>query len=340
MTSTTRTCLPQGQALLEVGCILAAQSAAERSGAALDGRLAAAVAGADLSSILPAALTPGGGGRRGGSGGGGRWTGVRRGGPHRSGGGGGDSSGGHEGVAPGSAGGSSSLKKRSSRLKPVAFVSVGAIDPDSSAVQLSRPAAEALAVAAATAAAGHGYDQSQGQSSDSELPVPPGLANLSCGATSGEEGGAGVGVGAADEPMEAALQLLQVVEDLGGGDSEVEVDVAVIPADGAAAVAAGGLAGRFRLVQRQRLQQPLPEEAAAAAEEVDGGAEADGEAEQRGDLGTSRALYTRWGCAWAGLRAAGGRAGGRAGRRVLSPQGRLLFAFTCAWHVTQLLDPS
>ena len=85
--STPRTCLPQGDELLLIGQILAAQAAAERSGAALDGRLAAAVAGADLTSILPASLTG-----VGGSGGkGGRWAAVRR-----SGGGGG---------GPGSAGG-------------------------------------------------------------------------------------------------------------------------------------------------------------------------------------------------------------------------------------------
>lgn len=61
-------CLPQGEALLVVGQLLVAQSAAERSGAAFDGRLSAAMAGADLTSILPPAAT-----------GAGRWAKVRRG---------------------------------------------------------------------------------------------------------------------------------------------------------------------------------------------------------------------------------------------------------------------
>lgn len=62
-------CLPQGEALLAVGQLLVAQSAAERTGAALDGRLAAAMAGADLTSVLPPAAT-----------GAGRWSAVQRGG--------------------------------------------------------------------------------------------------------------------------------------------------------------------------------------------------------------------------------------------------------------------
>lgn len=69
-----------------MGQILAAQSAAERSGAASDGRLAAAVAGPDLSSILPSELTGGSGS--------GRWAKTRR----SSGGGGAR----HEGAAGGS----------------------------------------------------------------------------------------------------------------------------------------------------------------------------------------------------------------------------------------------
>lgn len=72
VSSTPRTCLPQGPDLLAIGQILAAQTAAERSGAAMDGRLAAAVAGADLSSVLPPALPAAGSGR-------GRWAGVQRG---------------------------------------------------------------------------------------------------------------------------------------------------------------------------------------------------------------------------------------------------------------------
>lgn len=72
VSSTSRTCLPQGADLLAIGQILAAQTAAERTGAAMDGRLAAAVAGADLSSVLPPALAAAGSGR-------GRWAGVQRG---------------------------------------------------------------------------------------------------------------------------------------------------------------------------------------------------------------------------------------------------------------------
>ena len=80
-------CLPQGEALLAVGQLLVAQSAAERTGAALDGRLAAAMAGVDLTSVLPPAAT-----------GAGRWSAVRRGSGGGAGGGGGGAG------APGSSG--------------------------------------------------------------------------------------------------------------------------------------------------------------------------------------------------------------------------------------------
>ena len=93
MACTARTCLPQGSDLLQVGQILAAQSAAERSGAAFDGRLAAAVAGADFSSILPPELTGGGSD--------GRWAKTRR-----------SSGGKHEGAARGSGSGK---KKKGAR---------------------------------------------------------------------------------------------------------------------------------------------------------------------------------------------------------------------------------
>ncbi|KAL4436842.1 hypothetical protein ABPG75_003981 [Micractinium tetrahymenae] len=101
VSSTPRTCLPQGADLLAISQILAAQSAAERTGASMDGRLAAAVAGADLSSVLPPALVAAGSSR-------GRWAGVQR-----------------SGGGTGEGGAKKTAKKRRSKLKPVAFVSEG-----------------------------------------------------------------------------------------------------------------------------------------------------------------------------------------------------------------------
>jgi hypothetical protein len=243
--ATPRTCLPQGDQLLELGRVLAAQNAAERSGAALDGRLAAAVAGADLASLLPPSLAPGGGG-----GGGGRWAGVRRGGTApRGDAGGSDKKGGCFGrvqldrrvgdchtasashapphahpcwpdcaaaLAPAPAAG-----KKRSKLRPVAFVSVGAINPDD-AVEVAAPASTAAAATAGWQASVAGSDEEMAAPGEDEAAAAAFVAPSGGGggSSSGEMSDAGeaaeVSVGAAA----AGLQLLEVVEDLSGSEPE------------------------------------------------------------------------------------------------------------------------
>ena len=317
MACTARTCLPQGSDLLQVGQILAAQSAAERSGAAFDGRLAAAVAGADFSSILPPELTGGGGSD-------GRWAKTRR-----------SSGGKHEGAARGSGSGKKKKKKgardfacpchllhmltccviapqlsaalaqaancrslpaylppapftadkksRRSKLKPVAFVSVGAINPDAS-VEVALPAAMAAAAAAAAATSGDGGSSG----SDIEMAAAAAAAASSgSGSGSSDIDCAGPPPAAEDEwgdaqpqltaVAAAGIQLLEVVEDLSGSEAEP------LQQPAPATAAAAGIAARAAAA------------AAAAAAESEERDDADDEGEPVG-LGSSGALYTRWAC--------------------------------------------
>ncbi|KAI3425887.1 hypothetical protein D9Q98_007860 [Chlorella vulgaris] len=189
VSSTQHTCLPQGDQLLQVGQILAAQSAAERSGAAQDGRLAAAVAGQDLGSILPASLT----GTRTRSG---RWAEMQRSGGMK-----------HRDNRDAARNRSSRNFNKPSRgmLKPVAFVSVGAINPDT-AVEVAAPAAAAAAATAAAAAAA--AECSSGSESDERA-----VTGLSSGVPGLEQQRAAMAAA-------AGFQLLEVVEDLSGSDLE------------------------------------------------------------------------------------------------------------------------
>lgn len=248
VSSTPRTCLPQGPDLLAIGQILAAQTAAERSGAAMDGRLAAAVAGADLSSVLPPALPAAGSGR-------GRWAGVQRG----TGGPGGSTSG-------------AKAKKKRSKLRPVAFVSIGAINPDDT-VEVAMPTAPAVPdIAAEAADAAPGCDVGMAAEPGSELPVLEPVEAAEAAVLSPQQRRHRQHEVAA---ASVAVQLLQVVEDRQGDAASVAAGGTPEMAADAVGVPAAGPAGR----------QEGEEEAAYASDEAS--------EEERTGLGSGGALYTR-----------------------------------------------
>ncbi|GAB4821153.1 hypothetical protein N2152v2_008199 [Parachlorella kessleri] len=253
---TERSALPQGEALLQVGHMLAAQVAYELNGTALMAGPAAAAAAAASRGGGAAGAAAGGSGR-------GRWAGMR-----------GSRGGAGAGVAGGpeaAAATAQKAKKKRSHRPPrrVSFISGGAINPDDSvevvlaAGPMLSPRAPPPDSDAVLASAPPDGPSQQPQQQPPQLaenmegvsgwpPHTAGLGSVAAGAAPA----AGLGFGAAplaagapavgwqpgDEPAAAAaaaassaqVELLEVYEDRSGSESEEEA---------AAAVSSSGLLG-------------------------------------------------------------------------------------------------